>query len=204
MKTRTIVIVVALAAIAIGGGTWFWVGHRSVPTASHNLSSAPLALPAVLKAVAAPDPAAEEQARFQTQLALAIPHKGNGVENPFIQQLIATPELQAGLGFRGDASNKVAVRKWAEGEAHRIACKTGFYDRDLGREIRVIQPEKTAYFLKLNGKGGVQVIRYDVSAGTSSPQPVHIDKVRSASPDFQDWTGHADLSTYEYLYTGQR
>ncbi len=55
-------------------------------------------------------------------LAVIKPGSGKGVEHAFIRQLMKDPEA---FGYKG-LNEKVAVKKWADREAHRLAIRFGF------------------------------------------------------------------------------
>ncbi len=132
----------------------------------HHLDDAKEALPS---SVATPDspqyepgphspestPVAESEPVVESAPALnpdAVVGKGQGVEHPLIRQIKNNPKLAEALGFDGDVGDEVALRKFAETEAHKIAIKMG-YVGEGGKQIHITEADKVAFELKVeNGQ----------------------------------------------------
>lgn len=89
--------------------------------------------------------------------------EGEGVEHVFRRQLEADPGK---FGFKGDLTDKAAIRAWSGGEAHRIAIDEGYVDAVTGKEVRVFDmgpdgPEgNPAYILEQGADGKPNVREY--------------------------------------------
>jgi len=77
-----------------------------------------------------------------------VVHKGEGIEHAFIRQIEHDPKLAKGLGFKGNISDQHALHTFAQHEAHVLAIKEGYAD-NTGYEIRVMEPNKVAYEIKM-------------------------------------------------------
>ena len=145
------------------------------------------------------------------KLALAVVHKGEGVENAFIRQLMANPSLcdrnKVCHPFAGNRSNTPALKTWAGHEAQVIAVKTGYFDPKFWSEIRVAAPDRTAYVLESTANGGMRVIEQGVTvthtavtATTSPPPQVRIAAATITQAHFIGWPGTGNrIPAYEYL-----
>lgn len=108
--------------------------------------------------------------------------QGEGVEHAFRRQLELDPQK---FGFKGDITDKGAIRAWSGGEAHRIAIDQGYVDKVTGEEIRV---------LDVGPKGAAGNPAYVLEQGSGGKPSVQ---------EFLDGKpsgGEGMKSAYEYLY----
>lgn len=89
----------------------------------------------------------------------AIVHQGQGIEHPLIRQIENNSKLAQELGFKGEVNDKIALHKFAQGEAHRVAIKMGYVGKD-GQELRITEANRVAFELK-----------------TENGQPIVIEKI---------------------------
>lgn len=108
--------------------------------------------------------------------------QGEGVEHVLRRQLELDPEK---FGFKGDISDKMAIRTWSGGEAHRIAIDQGYIDKMTGEEIRVRD---------IGPKGADGNPAYILEQGAGGKPTVH--EYLDGKPS----GGEGMKNAYEYLY----
>jgi len=113
-----------------------------------GVASAPHTTPENSVQPTTPQTAPVSSTTQQPALENEIISKGQGIEHPLIKQIDANPKLAQELGFKGDVNDKVALHKFAQGEAHRIAVNYGYVSKDGLQEVRVTEADKVAFELK--------------------------------------------------------
>jgi hypothetical protein len=95
------------------------------------------------------------------QMKDIVVHKGEGIESTFIRQIEHNPELAKELGYNGDPSDTKALHAFAGREAHILAIKEGYVDKD-GHEVRIAEADKIGYGIKMeNGHATINEISAD-------------------------------------------
>jgi hypothetical protein len=151
---RMAIVAIAIILVAIAGIVLWVHSHHAQPAMVVQTKTLEQTIsPAPATAVSATNPNA-------AQMRLAIVHKGEGVENAFIRQFVASP---AAYGFNGKQDDTKAIHQWAGRQAHLLAIKTGYYDYYFGAEVRVATPYKMAYVIQKDGEGNLTVVEYKVN-----------------------------------------
>ena len=139
-----------------------------------------------------------------TDSATIVIAKGEGVEHALIRQLLANPYY---WGYVGSFTNRVAVRKWAGSEAHRLAILAGYVDYKTGKEVRVAKVG-TVYQLARDNNGKIVVYEYasyqDFQSGSVKPTDINVaassfKEAKFAGADKD--TAKLHVQEYEYIYT---
>ena len=159
-----------------------------------------------LTKIQAPTPTATVPDR----LKLATIGKGEGIEHAFIRQLVADPSIVEGvkvkvlgkvydLTFKGDKTDKKAVKEWAQCAAHLIALNGGYVDFATGGEIRVRVADKVAYILYKDKDSNLMVAEYEKADGEFKDSPTDEGPVKDGVT-FEGDTSDG-VQNYEYIYT---
>ena len=148
-------------------------------------------------------PVAEAPAPIQTetwivakQFELATIGKGEGIEHALIRQLISDP-----IGYKGERSPG-AIKKWAQGEAHRIATSLGFIQYREGRiakEVRVRGGGGDIAYVLLHKDGRWTVEKYSKAKSEFRVKPDFIASVQEIGKA-QFCADIPCLQAYEYVY----
>ncbi len=83
----------------------------------------------------------------------AIVRPGDGVENLFIRQIENNPSLATKMGWDGQSS----LHSFAQGEAHRLAIETGYFDGGTEVRLGASSINHSAYVIAENPEGGFGV-----------------------------------------------
>lgn len=96
------------------------------------------------------DPAVDAEPEVPSS---AVIGKGEGIEHALIRQYMESPKTHGFIDGGGDFSDKQALRKWAEREAHKAAVNYGYVDAKTGKEIwmRKSAIGNAAYVLNKDG-----------------------------------------------------
>jgi len=118
------------------------------PAPAETVTPPPVSAPATV-----PEPLATD----------AIVHKGEGIEHAFRRQIEHNADLARTLGFKGEAEDTEALRKFSGGAAHKLALGHGYVD-SAGHEIRIAEADKIGYEIKL--EDGKLVVNEKMADGT--------------------------------------
>jgi hypothetical protein len=134
----------------------------------------------------------------QNIIELGIVHKNKGIEHALIKQLEADPEK---FGF--DPKGKITKTDWINGEAHRLAIKSGYIKFETGgkqptipEQIRIGRADSVSYILGKNEEGKTVITEYfkdDQGGWQKGEDHIAADDFKSAKFEGKD------KEAYEYI-----
>lgn len=206
-KQRLIMIICGAVLTLVGT---FYIGRWSKDISPE---SKPVVIASPATPPPAPKPAVEKpkQPTLAELLDVATVKHFDGLESPFIRQLINDPTLvtEPKEKFKGDVTDHAAVKQWAGWEAHRLAIRFDKFDRKFGAWL-YNYPDRVAYLLRKDADGHLMLAEYEKTPGQGfgvSPKPAVERQMASSisQAQFQGWPDNLrahPLPAYEHLCTG--